>query len=90
MMGAPCLRNAHEAPLDTMDDLIQKLDFSPDSFRYYLTYVGVFVVLFNQRRFLIKHIPAKQTGGLIKAMGIIRVLMVVVPVLLAGYLLLAG
>ena len=88
MMGAPCLRNAHEAPLDTMDDLIQKL--SPDSFRYYLTYVGVFVVLFNQRRFLIKHIPAKQAGGLIKAMGIIMVLMVVVPVLLAGYLLLAG
>ena len=73
-----------------MDGLIQKLDFSPDSFRYYLTYVGVFVVLFNQRRFLIKHIPAKQTGGLIKAMGIIMVLMVVVPVLLAGYLLLAG
>ena len=90
MMGVPCLRNAHEAPLDTMDDLIQKLDFSPDSFRYYLTYVGVFVVLFNQRRFLIKHIPAKQAGGLIKAMGIIMVLMVVVPVLLAGYLLLAG
>ena len=41
-----------------MDDLIQKLDFSPDSFRYYLTYVLVFVGLFNQRRFLIKHIPA--------------------------------
>ena len=73
-----------------MDDLIQKLDFSPDSFRYYLTYVGVFVVLFNQRRFLIKHIPAKHAAGLIKAMGIIMVLMVVVPVLLAGYLLLAG
>lgn len=73
-----------------MDDLIQKLDFSPDSFRYYLTYVGVFVVLFNQRRFLIKHIPAKQAGRLIKAIGIIMVLMVVVPVLLAGYLLLAG
>ena len=52
--------------------------------------MGVFVVLFNQRRFLIKHIPAKQAGGLIKAMGIIMVLMVVVPVLLAGYLLLAG
>ena len=49
-----------------------------------------FGVLFNQRRFLIKHIPAKQAGGLIKAMGIIMVLMVVVPVLLAGYLLLAG
>ena len=90
MMGAPCLRNAHEAPLDTMDDLIQKLDFSPDSFRYYLIYVLFFGVLFNQRRFLIKHIPAKQAGGLIKAMGIIMVLMVVVPVLLAGYLLLAG
>ena len=44
----------------------------------------------SSRRFLIKHIPAKQTGGLIKAMGIIMVLMVVVPVLLAGYLLLAG
>lgn len=73
-----------------MDDLIQKLDFSPDSFRYYLIYVLFFGVLFNQRRFLIKHIPAKQTGGLIKAMGIIMVLMVVVPVLLAGYLLLAG
>ena len=73
-----------------MDDLIQKLDFSPDSFRYYLTYVGVFVVLFNQRRFLIKHIPAKRAGGLVKAMGIIMVLMVVVTVLLAGYLFLAG
>ena len=90
MMGVPCLRNAHEAPLDTMDDLIQKLDFSPDSFRYYLIYVLFFGVLFNQRRFLIKHIPAKHAGGLIKAMGIIMVLMVVVPVLLAGYLLLAG
>jgi hypothetical protein len=73
-----------------MDDLIQTLDFSPDSFRYYLIYVLFFGVLFNQRRFLIKHIPAKQAGGLIKAMGIIMVLMVVVPVLLAGYLLLAG
>lgn len=73
-----------------MDDLIQKLDFSPDSFRYYLIYVLFFGVLFNQRRFLIKHIPAKHAGGLIKAMGIIMVLMVVVPVLLAGYLLLAG
>lgn len=73
-----------------MDDLIQKLDFSPDSFRYYLTYVGVFVVLFNQRRFLIKHIPAKRAGGLVKAIGVIMVLMVVVPVLLAGYLFLAG
>ena len=30
-----------------------------------------FGVLFNQRRFLIKHIPAKHAGGLIKAMGII-------------------
>jgi hypothetical protein len=73
-----------------MDDLIQKLDFSPDSFRYYLTYVGVFVVLFNQRRFLIKHIPAKRAGGLVKAIGVIMVLMVVAPVLLAGYLFLAG
>ncbi|MBF1246367.1 MAG: hypothetical protein HXM45_00470 [Lautropia mirabilis] len=73
-----------------MDDLIQKLDFSPDSFRYYLIYVLVFVGLFNQRRFLIKHIPAKQAGRLIKAIGIIMVLMVVVPVLLAGYLFLAG
>ena len=73
-----------------MDDLIQKLDFSPDAFRYYLTYVLVFVGLFNQRRFLIKHIPAKQAGRLIKAIGIIMVLMVVVPVLLAGYLFLAG
>ena len=73
-----------------MDDLIQKLDFSPDSFRYYLTYVGVFVVLFNQRRFLIKHIPAKRAGGLVKALGVIMVLMVVAPVLLAGYLFLAG
>jgi len=73
-----------------MDDLIQKLDFSPDSFRYYLIYVLFFGVLFNQRRFLIKHIPAKHAGGLIKAMGIIMVLMVVVPVLLAGYLFLAG
>lgn len=73
-----------------MDDLIQKLDFSPDSFRYYLIYVLFFGVLFNQRRFLIKHIPAKHAAGLIKAMGIIMVLMVVVPVLLAGYLLLAG
>ncbi|MFC2522497.1 MAG: hypothetical protein ACFNXZ_05100 [Lautropia mirabilis] len=73
-----------------MDDLIQKLDFSPDSFRYYLIYVLFFGVLFNQRRFLIKHIPAKHAGGLIKAMGIIMVLMVVIPVLLAGYLLLAG
>lgn len=73
-----------------MDDLIQKLDFSPDSFRYYLIYVLFFGVLFNQRRFLIKHIPAKHAGGLIKAMGIIMVLMVIIPVLLAGYLLLAG
>ena len=73
-----------------MDDLIQTLDFSSDSFRYYLIYVLFFGVLFNQRRFLIKHIPAKHAGGLIKAMGIIMVLMVVVPVLLAGYLLLAG
>ena len=73
-----------------MDDLLQTLDFSPDSFRYDLIYVLFFGVLFNQRRFLIKHIPAKQAGGLIKAMGIIMVLMVVVPVLLAGYLLLAG
>ncbi|EFV95286.1 hypothetical protein [Lautropia mirabilis] len=73
-----------------MDDLIQKLDFSPDSFRYYLTYVLVFVGLFNQRRFLIKHIPAKHAAGLIKAMGIIMVLMVIIPVLLAGYLFLAG
>lgn len=73
-----------------MDDLIQKLDFSPDSFRYYLIYVLFFGVLFNQRRFLIKHIPAKHAGGLIKAMGIIMVLMVVIPVLLAGYLFLAS
>lgn len=73
-----------------MDDLIQTLDFSPDSFRYYLIYVLFFGVLFNQRRFLIKHIPAKHAGGLIKAMGIIMVLMVVIPVLLAGYLFLAG
>ncbi|WP_273259631.1 hypothetical protein [Lautropia mirabilis] len=73
-----------------MDDLIQKLDFSPDSFRYYLIYVLFFGVLFNQRRFLIKHIPAKHAGGLIKAMGIIMVLMVIIPVLLAGYLFLAG
>lgn len=73
-----------------MDDLIQTLDFSSDSFRYYLIYVLFFGVLFNQRRFLIKHIPAKHAGGLIKAMGIIMVLMVVVPVLLAGYLFLAG
>ena len=73
-----------------MDDLIQKLDFSPDSFRYYLTYVLIFVGLFNQRRFLIKHIPAKQAGWLIKAMGVIMVLMVVIPVLLAGYLFFAG
>lgn len=73
-----------------MDDLIQKLDFSPDSFRYYLTYVGIFVVLFNQRRFLIKHIPAERAGWLIKAMGVIMVLMVVIPVLLAGYLFLAS
>ena len=73
-----------------MDDLIQKLDFSPDSFRYYLTYVLVFVGLFNQRRFLIKHIPAKRAGGLVKAIGVIMVLMVVAPVLLAGYLFLAG
>lgn len=73
-----------------MDDLIQKLDFSSDSFRYYLTYVLVFVGLFNQRRFLIKHIPAKHAGGLVKAMGVIMVLMVIIPVLLAGYLFLAG
>ena len=73
-----------------MDDLIEKLDFSPDSFRYYLIYVLFFGVLFNQRRFLIKHIPAKHAGGLIKAMGIIMVLMVIIPVLLAGYLFLAG
>lgn len=73
-----------------MDDLIQKLDFSPDSFRYYLIYVLFFGVLFNQRRFLIKHIPAKHAGGLIKTMGIIMVLMVIIPVLLAGYLFLAG
>ena len=73
-----------------MDDLIQTLDFSSDSFRYYLIYVLFFGVLFNQRRFLIKHMPAKHAGGLIKAMGIIMVLMVVVPVLLAGYLFLAG
>ena len=73
-----------------MDDLIQKLDFSPDSFRYYLIYVLFFGVLFNPRRFLIKHIPAKHAGGLIKAMGIIMVLMVIIPVLLAGYLFLAG
>jgi len=73
-----------------MDDLIQKLGFSPDSFRYYLTYVLVFVGLFNQRRFLIKHIPAKHAGGLVKAMGVIMVLMVIIPVLLAGYLFLAG
>lgn len=73
-----------------MDDLIQKLDFSSDSFRYYLTYVLFFGVLFNQRRFLIKHIPAKHAGGLIKAMGVIMVLMVIIPVLLAGYLFLAG
>ena len=73
-----------------MDDLIQKLDFSPDSFRYYLIYVLFFGVLFNQRRFLLKHIPAKHAGGLIKAMGIIMVLMVIIPVLLAGYLFLAG
>ena len=73
-----------------MDDLIQKLDFSPDSFRYYLIYELFFEVLFNQRRFLIKHIPAKHAGGLIKAMGIIMVLMVIIPVLLAGYLFLAG
>lgn len=73
-----------------MDDLIQKLDFSPDSFRYYLIYVLFFGVLFNQRRFLIKHIPAKHAGGLIKAMGVIMVLMVIIPVLLAGYLFLAG
>ena len=73
-----------------MDDLIQKLDFSPDSFRYYLIYVLFFGVLFNQRRFLIKHIPANHAGGLIKAMGIIMVLMVIIPVLLAGYLFLAG
>ena len=46
-----------------MDDLIQKLDFSSDSFRYYLIYVLFFGVLFNQRRFLIKHIPAKHAGG---------------------------
>lgn len=73
-----------------MDDLIQTLDFSSDSFRYYLIYVLFFGVLFNQRRFLIKHIPAKHAGGLVKAMGVIMVLMVVVPVLLAGYLFLAG
>lgn len=73
-----------------MDDLIQTLDFSPDSFRYYLIYVLFFGVLFNQRRFLIKHIPAKHAGGLIKAMGVIMVLMVIIPVLLAGYLFLAG
>lgn len=73
-----------------MDDLIQTLDFSSDSFRYYLIYVLFFGVLFNQRRFLIKHIPAKHAGGLIKAMGIIMVLMVIIPVLLAGYLFLAG
>ena len=46
--------------------------------------------LFNQRRFLIKHIPAKRAGGLIKAIGVIMVLMVIIPVLLAGYLFLAG
>lgn len=73
-----------------MDDLIQKLDFSPDSFRYYLIYVLFFGVLFNQRRFLIKHIPAKHAGGLIKAIGVIMVLMVIIPVFLAGYLFLAG
>ena len=73
-----------------MDDLIQTLDFSSDSFRYYLIYVLFFGVLFNQRRFLIKHIPAKQAGWLIKAMGVIMVLMVVIPALLAGYLFLAG
>ena len=73
-----------------MDDLIQTLDFSSDSFRYYLIYVLFFGVLFNQRRFLIKHIPAKHAGGLVKAMGVIMVLMVVIPVLLAGYLFLAG
>ena len=73
-----------------MDDLIQTLDFSSDSFRYYLIYVLFFGVLFNQRRFLIKHIPAKHAGGLVKAMGVIMVLMVVVPVLLAGYLFHAG
>lgn len=89
-MGAPCLRNAHEAPWTPWTTSSRKLDFSPDSFRYYLTYVLVFVALFNQRRFLIKHIPAKHAGGLIKAMGIIMVLMVIIPVLLAGYLFLAG
>lgn len=73
-----------------MDDLIQTLDFSPDSFRYYLIYVLFFGVLFNQRRFLIKHIPAKHAGGLVKAIGVIMVLMVIIPVLLAGYLFLAG
>lgn len=73
-----------------MDDLIQTLDFSSDSFRYYLIYVLFFGVLFNQRRFLIKHIPAKHAGGLVKAMGVIMVLMVIIPVLLAGYLFLAG
>ena len=73
-----------------MDDLIQKLDFSSDSFRYYLIYVLFFGVLFNQRRFLIKHIPAKHAGGLVKAIGVIMVLMVIIPVLLAGYLFLAG
>ena len=73
-----------------MDDLIQKLDFSPDSFRYYLIYVLFFGMLFNQRRFLIKHIPVKHAGGLIKAIGVIMVLMVIIPVFLAGYLFLAG
>ena len=73
-----------------MDDLIQTLDFSPDSFRYYLIYVLFFRVLFNQRRFLIKHIPAKHAGGLVKAIGVIMILMVIIPVLLAGYLFLAG
>ena len=47
MMGAPCLRNAHEAPLDTMDDLFLKLVFSRVSFRFYINYVGFLVLLFN-------------------------------------------
>ena len=82
MMDAPCSRNAHEAPWTPWTTSSRSW--------IYLTYVLVFVALFNQRRFLIKHIPAKHAGGLIKAMGIIMVLMVVIPVLLAGYLLLAG